>query len=58
MELTAEVKVEDGASLALLTSVTPNLGYQKPGRFKSLLYDNVNSTVMCDQTNFFIFCLL
>ncbi|XP_067272627.1 splicing factor, arginine/serine-rich 19 isoform X2 [Pseudorasbora parva] len=31
VELTAEVKVEDGASLALLTSVTPNLGYQKPG---------------------------
>lgn len=41
MELTAEVKVEDGASLALLTSVTPNLGYQKPGKFKSVLYDNV-----------------
>ncbi|XP_067238109.1 splicing factor, arginine/serine-rich 19 isoform X1 [Chanodichthys erythropterus] len=33
VELTAEVKVEDGASLALLTSVTPNLGYQKPGSF-------------------------
>ncbi|XP_052403219.1 splicing factor, arginine/serine-rich 19 isoform X1 [Carassius gibelio] len=33
VELTAEVKVENGASLALLTSVTPNLGYQKPGSF-------------------------
>ncbi|XP_016302557.1 splicing factor, arginine/serine-rich 19-like isoform X1 [Sinocyclocheilus anshuiensis] len=31
--LTAEVKVENGACLALLTSVTPNLGYQKPGSF-------------------------
>ncbi|XP_039542784.1 splicing factor, arginine/serine-rich 19 isoform X2 [Pimephales promelas] len=31
--LTAEVNIEDGASLALLTSVTPNLGYQKPGSF-------------------------
>lgn len=36
VELTAEVKVENGASLALLTIVTPNLGYQKPGRFKSI----------------------
>lgn len=33
VELTAEVKVDDGASLALLTSVTPNLRYQKPGSF-------------------------
>uniref|UniRef100_A0A8C1PLS0 SR-related CTD-associated factor 1 n=1 Tax=Cyprinus carpio TaxID=7962 RepID=A0A8C1PLS0_CYPCA len=33
VELTAEVKVENGASLALLTCVTPNLGYQKPGSF-------------------------
>ncbi|XP_016124560.1 splicing factor, arginine/serine-rich 19-like isoform X4 [Sinocyclocheilus grahami] len=33
VELTAEVKVENGACLALLTSVTPNLGYQKPGSF-------------------------
>uniref|UniRef100_A0A8C1K0P2 SR-related CTD-associated factor 1 n=1 Tax=Cyprinus carpio TaxID=7962 RepID=A0A8C1K0P2_CYPCA len=33
VELTAEVIVENGASLALLTSVTPNLGYQKPGSF-------------------------
>ncbi|XP_016397181.1 splicing factor, arginine/serine-rich 19-like isoform X1 [Sinocyclocheilus rhinocerous] len=33
VELTAEVKVENGASLALLTFVTPNLGYQKPGSF-------------------------
>ncbi|XP_073696381.1 uncharacterized protein scaf1 isoform X3 [Garra rufa] len=33
VELTAEVKVENGAGLALLTSVTPNLSYQKPGSF-------------------------
>ncbi|KAK7167767.1 hypothetical protein R3I94_001985 [Phoxinus phoxinus] len=33
VELTAEVNIEDGASLALLTSVTPNLGYQKPRSF-------------------------
>ncbi|XP_051572696.1 splicing factor, arginine/serine-rich 19-like isoform X2 [Myxocyprinus asiaticus] len=33
VELTAEMRVEDGSSLALLTSITPNIGYQKPGSF-------------------------
>ncbi|TRY59929.1 hypothetical protein DNTS_017597, partial [Danionella cerebrum] len=31
VELTAEVKVENGGSLAVLMSVTPNLGFQKSG---------------------------
>ncbi|XP_057202269.1 splicing factor, arginine/serine-rich 19 isoform X2 [Triplophysa rosa] len=33
VELTAEARVEDGSSLALLTSVTPSVGRQKPGSF-------------------------
>ncbi|KAA0705672.1 Splicing factor, arginine/serine-rich 19 SR-related C-terminal domain-associated factor 1 [Triplophysa tibetana] len=33
VELTAEVRVEDGSSLALLGSVTPSIGRQKPGSF-------------------------
>ncbi|XP_051988470.1 splicing factor, arginine/serine-rich 19-like isoform X2 [Xyrauchen texanus] len=33
VELTAEVSVEDGSSLALLMSITPNVGYQKPGSY-------------------------
>lgn len=33
VELTAEVRVEDGSFLSLLTSVTPSVGRQKPGFF-------------------------
>lgn len=33
VELTAEVRVENGSSLALLASVTPSVRYQKPGSF-------------------------
>ncbi|XP_056608648.1 splicing factor, arginine/serine-rich 19 [Triplophysa dalaica] len=38
VEFTAEVRVEDGSSLALLTSVTPSVGRQKPGSFLNGLF--------------------